>query len=300
MLRIGMLGSDNSHAEIFSKILNVPDYKDYLPAAEARVVAIWGQEAERTQQVAQAGRIETIVERPEAMLGQVDAVFCVTRHGGLHLELVRPYLQASVPTFVDKPLAVDPADAQALVDLAAQHKAPFTSFSTVRWSADTQRFLAAAQQLGGVRGGIYRGPATRRSQYGGIIFYAIHCIEIMLMNQGTGVAWVQALEGPAVDAAGNGNVVVVCAWPDGALATLELTVDAAYGFEATALGRTNTLHSKLDISDCYRQGMMRILACLRGGPSPVEPAEMVEAIQIGAAIERSLASGERVYLRTTN
>jgi predicted dehydrogenase len=297
MFRIGILGSDNSHAEIFSKILNVHDYKDFLPDANARVVALWGQEAERTRQVAQAGQIATIVERPEAMLGQVDAIFCVTRHGGLHLELVQPYLQAGVPAFVDKPLAVDPAEARAIVDLAAQQQTPFTSFSTVRWSADTQRFLADAQLLGGLRGGIYRGPATRRSQYGGIIFYAIHCIELMLMNQGTGVAWVQAVEGPAVDAAGNGNVVVICAWPDGALATLELTVDATYGFEATALGRNDTLHSKLNISDCYRLGVPRILACLRGGPSPVDPAEMVEAIQIGTALEQSLASGARVYLK---
>lgn len=296
MLKIGILGSDNSHAEIFSKILNCRDHADFLADADAQVVAIWGQETERTEQVAQAGQIATIVARPEAMLGQVDGVFCVTRHGGLHRALVQPYLAAGVPTFVDKPLAVDPADAQAIVELAAQHKTPFTSFSTVRWSASTQTFLAAAQQLGGLRGGIYRGPATRRSQYGGIIFYAIHCIEIMLMNQGTGVAWVQAVEGPAVDEAGNGNVVVICAWPDGAVATLELTVDVHYGFEATALGRTATLHHKLDISDCYRQGLRRILACLRGGPSPVDPAEMVEAVQIGVAIEQSLASGARVYL----
>lgn len=296
MLKIGILGSDNSHAEIFSKILNCSDYNDYLASADARVVAIWGQEAERTAQVAQNGRIETIVAKSEEMLGSVDAVFCVTRHGGLHLDLVRPYLQAGVPTFVDKPLAVEAEDARAIVALANQKNVPFTSFSTVRFSADTQRFLQASKELGGLRAGIYSGPATRRSPYGGVIFYAIHCIELMLMTQGAGVQWVQALEGPKIDRDGNGNVVVICAWADGATATLAFTVDAKYSFEVTGLGRSDTLHAKLNISDCYREGMKRILACLRGGDSPVAPTEMIEAIQVGAAIERSLNQGERVYL----
>jgi hypothetical protein len=68
----------------------------------------------------------------------------------------------------------------------------------------------------------------------------------------------------------------------------------------TALGRNATLHSELNISDCYREGMKRILACLRGAGSPVEVAEMVEAIQIGAAIERSLDHGGRVSWRENN
>ncbi|MCX6047104.1 MAG: Gfo/Idh/MocA family oxidoreductase [Chloroflexi bacterium] len=296
MLKIGILGSDNSHAERFSEILNRPDHAAYLPGADAKVVAIWGAEPERTQQVARDNLIETIAATPEAMLGQVDAVFCVTRHGGLHLDLVRPYLQAGVPTFVDKPLAIDPADAREIVELAAATHTPLTSFSTVRFSADAQRFFADARQLGGIRAAIYSGPANRRNPYGGILFYAIHCIELLLMNQGTGVQWVQAIEGPGIDAAGNGNLIATCAWADGATATLQCTVDAKYSFQISALGAKETLHTVLDISDCYREGMKQILACLRGGDNPVSPAQMIEAIQIGAAIERSLAQGKRIAL----
>ena len=54
MFKIGILGSDNSHADRFSEILNRPDHPSYQPDAEARVVAIWGAEAERTQAVAEA------------------------------------------------------------------------------------------------------------------------------------------------------------------------------------------------------------------------------------------------------
>lgn len=297
MLKIGILGSDNSHAERFSEILNRPDHASYLPDSDAQVVAIWGAEAERTQQVAQSGKIATIVDQPAAMIGMVDAVFCVTRHGGLHRELVTPYLEAGIPVFVDKPLAVEPADARAIVDLAAQRQVPFTSFSTVRYSADTRRYYSETQKLGGVRVGVYTGPATRRNPYGGVIFYAIHSIELMLMIQGLGVEWVQAVEGPAVDAQGNGNMSVTCAWRDGGMATLSLTADAHYGFRAMALGREGFHCAHLDISDCYREGMKQILPVLRGeSAGDVAPEAMVEAIQIGAAIDRSLDSNQRVLL----
>jgi predicted dehydrogenase len=211
--------------------------------------------------------------------------------------LVTPYLEAGIPTFVDKPLAVDPEDARAIVAVAQQHNVPFTSFSTVRFSADTRAYLAEVEKLGGVRTGVYTGPASRRNIYGGMIFYAIHSIELMLAVQGTGVQWVQAVEGPAVDEQGNGNATVICAWADGGMATLQLTVDAHYGFRAMALGREGFHCAHLNISDCYHEGMKRILPILRGEiESDVAPEAMIEAIQIGAAIERSLDEHRQVML----
>ena len=46
MLRIGIVGSDNSHALIYSTMLNV----EQVGGDEVRAVAIWGQEAERTRE----------------------------------------------------------------------------------------------------------------------------------------------------------------------------------------------------------------------------------------------------------
>jgi predicted dehydrogenase len=297
MFRIGILGSDNSHADRFSEIINRADHPAYLPNSGAKVVAIWGQEAERTAQVASNGQIEQVVATPEAMLGGVDAVFCVTRHGGLHRELVTPYLEAGIPVFIDKPLAVDPDDARAIVRVAQAKGVPFSSFSTVRFSRSTQNFAEACAKLGGVRVGSYSGPASRRNIYGGTIFYAIHSIEMMLMIQGTGVAWVDAQEGPAVDEGGNGNISVTCGYAEGALGILALTVDAKYAFTAHAIGREGLAYRALDISDCYHEGMKAILPALRGEQSAgVAPEAMIEAVQIGAAIERSLDENRRVPL----
>ena len=192
---------------------------------------------------------------------------------------------------------MDPNDARAIVAAATQHGTPFSSFSTVRFARSMQEYAAQVSNLGQVRVGVYSGPASRRNIYGGIIFYAVHSIEMMLMIQGTGVGWVQAVEGPAVDDQGNGNIGVTCAYADGGLGTLQLTVDAHYAFTATALGKDGVHFAHLDIGDCYLEGMKRILPCLRGEADPgVTPAAMVEAVQIAAAIERSLSENRRVAL----
>jgi predicted dehydrogenase len=297
MYRIGILGSDNSHADRFSEILNLSDHPAYLPDSGAKVVAIWGQEPERTQQVATNGRIDTIVDAPTAMLGQVDAVFCVTRHGGLHRELVVPYLEAGIPVFIDKPITTNADDAREIIRVAQAKGTPFTSFSTVRFAKSMQAFAQECAKLGGVRVGSYTGPASRRNIYGGIIFYAVHSIEMMLMLQGTGVQWVDALEGPAVDQEGNGNISVTCGYGDGALGTLTLTVDAKYAFTAHAIGREGLAYRALDISDCYHEGMKAILPSLRGEQDAgVAPEAMVEMVQIANAIDRSLDENRRVEI----
>ncbi len=79
-------------------------------------------------------------------------------------------------------------------------------------------------------------------------------------------------------------------------ATIELPVDAHYAFRATALGRTGIHSATLDIQDCYVEGMKQILSVLRGGTTPVPPTQMIEAIQVGAAMELSISEARRVYL----
>ena len=95
----------------------------------------------------------------------------------------------------------------------------------MRFSASTQAFADEAARSGrGARGQLQWPRHSPQTLMAGIIFYAIHSIEMMLMIQGTGVTWVDAQEGPAIDAEGNGNISVTCSYGDGASGT-----NGAYG-----------------------------------------------------------------------
>ncbi len=104
MIRLGIVGSDNSHAIAFSKLCNVAD--NDLRVDGAKVVAVYGEEAERTAEVSREGQISKIVERPEDMIGDVDAVLVVFRDGGKHRKFAEPFVRERIPTFVDEPLVV--------------------------------------------------------------------------------------------------------------------------------------------------------------------------------------------------
>ena len=87
MFRIGILGSDNSHALNFSKMCNIPDENGKYRYEDVRVTVIHGHNdaPEHTRQVAEEGHIPQIASRPEELFGQVDAVMVVHRNGNFHV-----------------------------------------------------------------------------------------------------------------------------------------------------------------------------------------------------------------------
>jgi len=63
--------------------------------------------------------------------------------GDENLSLIEPVLRAGKPTFVDKFLAPEPADAQAMVDLAREHDVLLTCHSLLTHMPATKRSLAS-------------------------------------------------------------------------------------------------------------------------------------------------------------
>ena len=100
MLRIGMIGTENSHITHFTRFLNVEQRHPGV-----RATALVGGRSERNLELAELGEIELIVDEPAELVGQVDAAIVSTRDGAKHLEHARPLLEAGTPVLVDKPLA---------------------------------------------------------------------------------------------------------------------------------------------------------------------------------------------------
>ena len=288
MIRIGIIGSDNSHADRFSELVNLPERTQH--AEGARVEYIYGREAERTEQVATNNRIQHIVSDPSEMIGKVEAAMVVFRHGGLHLEHARAFLEAGIPTFVDKPLTVDVGEAQELTALAEKTGTPLTSYSTVRWASHARRFKEQMARLPGVPAALYTSPAERQSVYGGLIFYGVHAVELMHELHGTDVHEIRATEHE------NGCMVATVHYMDGPVITLELLKGTAVRFEMTAYGADKVLHEPLDMSDCYLNGMRAFLEMVRTGRPPIPYPEMVATIRVLNAIEESIASDAAVRL----
>lgn len=199
MFRIGIIGSDNSHADAFSKLLNIgldPDDPQsrmlipqgteikggiYKPFPEFCVSAIYGTDPKRTEEVAAAGRIPKIVDSPEEMFREADGVMVVWRHGGLHAQYAMPFIKAGVATWIDKPFAIAPADARELFAQAEKSRAVVAGGSTVKYTPGVLECKKLAEEAGkDFKGGSMTYAVSLKNEYGNAFFYGSHLTECAL------------------------------------------------------------------------------------------------------------------------
>lgn len=278
MLRIGIVGSDNSHAIAYGSWLNV----EQSAGDRARAVAIWGQERPRTEEVASKARIPVIVDDPVDMLGQVDAVFVEDRHGDLHAGHALPFLEAGLPVFVDKPLAVSLEDCSRMIAAANASGAFLTSFSSLRTDESTNDLAARLPDLGQIRAGQFAGPCDFDSIYAGLFFYATHSVEMALRLMGEDVVSVRA------DKSGK-QAVATLTYGSGAMAAISYIGDAEYHFHATLFGTKGMVSGEIRANnDGYRTSLGVILDGMESGKRPFTDEQMVRPIAIVHAIAQSL------------
>jgi predicted dehydrogenase len=96
---------------------------DLRATPDAEVVAVASRHAARARAFADEHGIARAYDDVEVMLadGGIDVVYVATPHPQ-HTAPTRAALEAGVPVLCEKPLAADPADAQALVALARERR----------------------------------------------------------------------------------------------------------------------------------------------------------------------------------
>jgi predicted dehydrogenase len=174
-MRIGIVGTENSHVDHMIEHLNGVQAR-----RDVRIVALAGGETERNRALAEKGGITTLVEHVADLLPLADVLIITDRDGSLHREHAMPYVTAGRPVLIDKPLACSVSDAQAIVNAARKHDALVTSYSTLRYVADTTELVTCLPSLGPLRSVVTSGPADPDSEYGGIFFYGIHPVDVAL------------------------------------------------------------------------------------------------------------------------
>ncbi|MEA4890083.1 MAG: Gfo/Idh/MocA family oxidoreductase [Clostridiaceae bacterium] len=291
MFRIGIIGSDNSHAEIFSKLVNIPDEKTGAYAyPDMRVTAIFGLDKTRTEEVAAHGKIEMIAQRPEELLNQVDAAMVVFRHGDLHLPYALPFIEAGIPVWLDKPFTITNQDVQKLKSAAIAHGTLITGGSTCKYTPDVLNLRSVVTQenrIGSLRAAAVNFPATLANEYGGIYFYGAHLVEMALAIFGYQPRSVTANEN-------NGGVVALVNYDQFQVALNFLPDTTPYG--AILYGHKGTMSKEIDISGCYRYGFAQFAEMLRTGKSPTSFEQIETPVKLLNAIKESYETKRAVIL----
>lgn len=286
MTRIGIVGSDNSHAVAYSRLANIAKI-----AGDSRIVAISGPDPERTKEVAGLGEIPEIVEDFRDLVGMVDAALVIHRHGDLHAEHAIPLLEAGIPVYVDKPFAVSLEDCQRMLGAAKAGSALLTSSSSLRWAPTTTALADQLPELGEIRVGQFAGPCDFESQYAGPFFHATHVAEIAFRLMGDDVRTVQATRSGK-------NVVANLVFENEAVATFSYLGDAAYHFHATLFGTDDFAAREIVAGDeSYGAGLLMFLDAVKSGEAPLGEKQLLMPIAFVHAMQASLTgNGELVAL----
>ncbi|MFH1568228.1 MAG: Gfo/Idh/MocA family oxidoreductase [Gemmatimonadota bacterium] len=114
---------------------------------------VWDLDREAARDFAATFRGTQVVDHYWDMVGQVDGVILDDFHSCPHFkDLARPYLEAGIPMFINRPFALSLPEAREILDLAERHGTPIMSASTFEFAPEIesiQRAVAAAEPLCG-------------------------------------------------------------------------------------------------------------------------------------------------------
>lgn len=87
--------------------------KETLRLPNAQVTHVWTDDPEDALRVSKASLVPNVLKRPEDVIGEVDAVIIATDKEYEHVDRARPFVEAGLPVFVDKPIVDNEEDLRA-------------------------------------------------------------------------------------------------------------------------------------------------------------------------------------------
>lgn len=276
MFKIGMVGGAKSwHAKSFSEMFNgydedlarqnnFPIYKSRIDGA--RVTHIWDPDKEAAELIAKICGIEKVLSDMEEMIGQVDGVIIADDTTMKHQRRAIPFLKAGLPTFIDKPLSPSIEEAEELIGLARENKAPFMSCSALRYAKEVEEFLAKKEEIGELLTG-------NSTCSGDLIFYGIHAMEQLYVCIGPGIKSVQ-------NVGEEGRDIVIITKNDGRKFVLTVYKEISYLFQMNLYGTKGWREVRVEDSDYFYSNMLKaFVRMIETKEPPFPPEETLEIIK---------------------
>lgn len=298
-IRLAMLGmiEGNGHPYSWSGIINgynpdemakcpyagIPVYMGRQPLESvripgARVTHIWTDNPADAPKVAAASLIETVVANPEDVIGHVHAAVIATDDGSDHVRRARPFIEAGMPVFIDKPMATTLDELRQFVQWNRDGSI-ILSTSGMRYAPEMRLSDEQRAHLGDLRW-ITSFTCKTWERYG------IHALEAVEPLLGRGFLSVQAHH----DAGGD---VMHITHRSGVKLTIGALHDAYGSFGAVHLyGTKGDLALKLaDTYHAFRGQLVAFIDMLRSGTRPLPFDETVELMAVIMAGIRSREQG---------
>lgn len=276
MYRIGLVGAQSFHAQEFSKLIN------QLGVIDAAVTHIWGEpgQEECTAQLSSEYKIQTVCYNYTDMLGNIDAAMLLTRNGADHFKQAKPFMDARIPIWIDKPVALHSSDVATLCDYAQSHHVPLMGGSTLKHSSkirDLKQLLTSFEKIDYFS---FSYCSSIDAPTGGASFYGIHLAEIIYHLFGDEINSIVA------NRYGK-TITVLLNYKNGMVANLIMT-DGGYKNTYSVIGGGSYAAAHIDCHDCYEQELQYLYDVLSGRTAPLSPSQFTVPVKIMEAVEQAM------------
>lgn len=235
--------------------------------AEAAVTHIWTQDRANAAHIAAASRIPTIVHAPEAMLGAIDGLLLARDDAERHREMAAPFLAAGVPVYIDKPLALSVAEAEAIYALEARPGLVFTG-SALGFAPELKLTAVEAAQIGPIKTIEATTPKSWDT-------YAIHMIDPLVA--------LCAGEGPILSHQAHGASPrhLDIAWSSGVAARVSALGDPTAAFQMRITGANGAVDKRFcDTFGAFKAALQAFIDIVSGRRPPQDRSAILAAIRL--------------------
>ena len=254
-----------------------------IPGAKVTHIHCEGEGGFTPEHVAKCSLIPNVVAKATDVIGHVDAVIIATDIGREHVARARPFVEAGIPVFIDKPLTDNVADLQVFRRWFDQGKAIMSS-SSMRYTKEYLPYRLSTRELGDLR---YVSITTPKSWE----TYGIHALEGMYPILGPGFI-------SARNVGSKERNLVHLKHRNGADIVVVANYDMFGGFGLLQLigtaGHVNVTSG--DSFFAFKSQLEAFISYLRTGLRPFPVAETVELMQLLIAGIRSRDEGGREVL----
>jgi predicted dehydrogenase len=299
MLKLGIIGMSpgNAHPYSWSAIINgrydsdeiikvgYPGVSSYLNANKdtiglnsARVTNVWTQDLKISESIAKTTGIEKIDKNIEDMIGNVDAVLLTRDDPENHVKMAKPFIEAGIPIFIDKPLAIDHEDLDYFSGENAKGRL-IMSGSSMRYANECRTAKTEAASLGKIE----LVTATGKKDW---IKYGVHLMEavVSILNDPKPVS--------VKNVGKDRKNVVYIEYDNGIQVVISIFMDISPTFQISLFGQNGW--KLVDIRNSYsmfRDNIIEFVRSVQEGRSRLEFEKTENIIRTLIAGKESLEQG---------
>ena len=241
----------------------------------ARVSHVWTQDKSISSNISRATLIENVVDDYVDMIPQVDALLLARDDAETHIEYAKPFLQAGIPVFIDKPVVLTMNELDSLYQYE-QYQGQIFTCSAMRYAEELKVSSQQLKDIGNIKHIIATTPKSWEK-------YAVHIIEpvlLLLGDQGE-------IEQTNVQVINDSRILNVT-WSSGCHVSFMALGKSASPISITIIGENNSISVQFqDAFSAFKQSLQAFISVVKTRHNPIDPSfvrKVVSLIEAGLVV----------------